>query len=299
MLSKSEFVEQLGDTPDLEMVADYLLIAQENSVNSVSAARRSIAFLYGNGKPIEELSFQDLDEVVRVIDAFPYKKATKQQRWSTLKAYYEWSLDRLRRCGIKVENQLPLKVKFHETQRDVKEEDSGVVFTDEELMFLENKSKIMGIKYHIIFLLLKHSGPRISELMSIRLENLNVKERYFVSGLENGARKRGKVTYFFPKNIVPKLMQYVMTLPAGTEVLFPTRACTAGHASRKSMEKRLGVKTHSFRKTLNTRRMKPMGCPQEVREILINQKPTGVNAANYTKLKLVEKRDLYDQFHPF
>lgn len=285
---------------DMEMVIDYLEEKERNSHGSFLMARNALfSILYRVApRPVVEMDFRDLDNVVRAIDIAPYKKNTKMQRWSTIKAYYEWCLDRLRRNGIKVENQLPLRVKFNATQNDVSiDNDEGCeIFSDHDLARLETRAQIKGMKWHVAFLLLKHCGMRGSELATIKLRNVNVEERVLVTGLERDARKSKKpLTFFFPPEVAAIVMEYIETLPKECEWLFPgiTTPCI-----RRTALSRLFGKTHSFRKTLITRRI-DNGCPYHISEMLVNHEISSVEFKHYYKKPRNERRDLYDKYHPF
>ena len=299
MLTKSEILSQIAeDYPDRELVAAYLESKAQRSSKSYDTAKRAITgFLYDN-KPIVEMTYNDLMQISRSINTTSLAKISKGAYWSTIRAYYQWALDRIREGGVNASNQLPLRVVFDETQRDadleVQREEAIEVFDDDQLAHLDLKAKMLGFKYSVIESLLKHCGARCGEILTLHPGNVNLLERYWISGLVRDARKRGKVIYFFPAMLVPKLKQYLMTVE--TDWMFPGNS--GEHLQVKSVIHTLGVMTHSFRKTLNTRRAKK-GCPEEIRSLLLNQKPIGVNAASYTKLSLKEKRDLYDKWHPF
>jgi hypothetical protein len=77
--------------PDKEIVNDYLDQAMSRSTNSYWAVRKCLFLLYDNAPvSVEDMTYTDLDSVVSAINASPWKQNVKYQRWSTVKAYYEF-----------------------------------------------------------------------------------------------------------------------------------------------------------------------------------------------------------------
>lgn len=287
---------------DTHLVLDYLAAKHAASSGSYHMARRCIIeILYTVApRPLATLTYNDLDAVAQHINTRALASNTKRQVWSTITAYYCWALDRLRGTGINVTNNLPHRVQFAASQRDVAvlgDDEDNHVMSDADLNRHETRARIHSMAAHVMFLLLKHTGMRHSEVISIRLENVHVDERYIVTGLERNARKNKRPLYFFyPAAVALRLRQYLLTLPAGTW-LFPSTETPTGHITHWRGQYLFG-RVHAFRHTLVTRRL-DAGCPLHISELLQNHVISAVQFKNYYRKTLRERRDLYDRYHPF
>ncbi|MFX0100474.1 MAG: tyrosine-type recombinase/integrase [Candidatus Hodarchaeota archaeon] len=189
--------------------------------------------------------------------------------------------------------------------------------TKNQLEIILKTSKNRSIRDYILFLLAVHCGMRISELKTIRIENINFKERYLKTGLEKGARKSNKegdkpLIFFFPSAVGRKVKEYVIYLNKKEGWLFPGKNTKEGYmyAPQNMINRKykwdFKFTMHWFRHTLITNRKmffngengKPKISDWES-EILMNHTPSSVENKHYTQLPIEEKRKLYDKYHPY
>ena len=182
----------------------------------------------------------------------------------------------------------------------------------EVLDYLRNYSlaafQLSAKGYFSLGLILTFCGCRVSEAVTIKLENLDIEERYFKSGTENSHRKSGEVYFCFPKIVATHLSEYVEDLKArmspGNVWLFPGNH--NGHLGVCTVCSRFGlsglpfkVKSYTFRHTLETFQLNIVNAfPLEHVEILSNHAPKGTVMKNYNIVSIEERRAMADKYIP-
>jgi integrase len=166
-----------------------------------------------------------------------------------------------------------------------------------------------------ILALLTVCGMRLSECVSIRIQNLHLKERYLVTGMEENARKNKRpLTFCFPEEVGILLQEYLLerhqTHPQ-SDWLFPWRGSSKDkHLTVEAVQAflrklfphhELGVpvESHTFRRTLSTFRLngeKP--APLHIEETLSNHAITSLVMRSYNKYKVEMRRRDYDHYFP-
>ena len=181
--------------------------------------------------------------------------------------------------------------------------------TDEELDVIMAASKYEAKWFQVLLLVLKHTGMRVSEAVTLRLENIDFKERMMASGVVKNHRKSLKVFYFVPADIAAEIRSYRFLLADEEQWLFPAVNTPGEHMTVHTAEQRVlrfskkihvHVSAHMFRHTMILNREK-MECPDHVNEYLMNQAVTGTQARFYRErnFTLRIRRDLYDRWNPY
>jgi len=179
------------------------------------------------------------------------------------------------------------------------------ILTEEEIEKILDYFKRYNFKHYIIFRLLLETGMRKGELISIKVQDIDIEKRY--------VKTHGKTeesVYYFSKKLGKYLKQYLnsrLTLKIDTDALFLNKfrnqysnrvfnmllknACEKVNISKN-------ITCHTFRRTINTYRKK-MGCSNEDRKILINHKVSDVNIESYIVLDREEYLKIFDDFNPY
>jgi site-specific recombinase XerD len=173
-------------------------------------------------------------------------------------------------------------------------------------------------KMYVLLVLLVHNGMRISELVSIKLSNVNLEERLLVTGLEKEHAKESICYYFIPAKFVIYLSNYIAELKVEYKdpiFLFPgsdsQRHLTITNAARNIakycnlllVQNKIALcnaNPHSFRHALNYERLK-LGCNDSLLAILLNQVPKGSNAIYYLEMvknNINIRKEFWEKFTP-
>jgi len=302
MLTREQVAAHFSEEqPDMELLVPYLVKRAKSSRKSYEVISAVLRIFYQHvGKSILELTFDDVDNYIAFIDDRDVTLSTKKSHYSNAKSYYYAVYDRLRRQGVAITDVFPRRnPKFTPNVKDaasVLEDKKDGILTDEQMHNLLVQAKTRKPAHYIALLLLRDTGARVMEILTIRMENINIKERYFITGLENSARKSNKpLLFFIPKRTALKLGEYMMGIKGIW--LFPSSQSRSGHAEYDQLRSQYG-KMHVWRKSLITRRL-DMGCPAHVSEMLVNHAPSSVEFKHYYKKDVSEKRDLYDRYYPY
>lgn len=159
------------------------------------------------------------------------------------------------------------------------------------------------------------SGPRISELLAVKTENIDLEYRFFLTKLKDTAAQSNNYgVYFFPAFFKPSLELYLKQkelLYPGETYLFPSPYFRGAHLARTTLQKRLNdtrlllginrrTNPHFLRKVLNTYR-KRKGVEDDVRQLLLNHAVSSVEASHYNLDydEFARVKELYDKSFPF
>jgi integrase len=181
----------------------------------------------------------------------------------------------------------------------------------EHIYFTRNNEQVFYASALIIF-----SGARVSEVCEVKLEKLNVEERWFINRVKSQKQNKREGIYFFPKFFQEPLKDYIAYLKQEFNdpiYLFesPYYKNKSFHFSKRTVEKAfasaretLGIKTkaspHQFRNLLNTKRYEKNLQDADLR-FLLNHKQKEVYAAHYLKNRQnrVKLRQIYDKSFPY
>lgn len=167
--------------------------------------------------------------------------------------------------------------------------------------------------YYIFICMIIYGGPRVRELAQVKIENISLKNRWYLTEVKSQKSNKRIGIYFFPGFFVNELQDYINLLKINhpePKFLFPN-AKANGFITPRSIEsnlkyvkEQLGIRAlaypHIFRDFLNSRR-EERGATQLQRKFLLNQKNPDVNINSYLKKykNRVKLRNYYDKFNPF
>jgi len=309
MIEAIEFTYTIGPN-DFSIVEGYLKEVAKRSIGAYRNQKsRILRTLNHLNKPLQEITMIDIKEYFdRVIDIDDIKLSSKETHRSYLKSFFYYVQAYFLDQNITFQNPVPItKVyKFTKKNKDFKKvsEQDGEIYTETELQEILNQAKLQGFRDFILYGIITATGMRISEALTIRIENINLEERYIETGFEMDARKSDKgLLFFFPKGFKPYLEKYLLYLNKEQGWLFKgtkTHLTTPGWRNRckKYYEEKYSL-FHTFRRTMITRRIKDMNCDLLISEMLMNHAPSSVEGKHYLKLSIQEKREYYDKYFPY
>jgi len=267
-------------------------------------------------KPADKITKIDVRNYFRdVIDKKNLKKDTKNTYRAYLSSFFDFVESIQLKKDIDFSNPVPSKRIFQFTKKptDIKKK------SEQEIKLLTKKQIFQIIEYckrnkskrHFIFFgLAICTGARCSELLSIKIDNINLGERFLETGFEKNARKSTRIIedalmFFIPRRLTEYLKNYILTLDS-EEWLFPSPSkpdhIGTGFAeySYRQIRKALSFhfSMHYFRHSLITY-LKANECPQDIREGLLNHVPSSTQGRRYEHLDTPEKRALYDKYFPY
>lgn len=295
---------------DFELLEDYLKEVDKRSSGSFKNQKGILlkCLNYIN-KDIQEISMIDIKKYFdEVVDKKKLALDSKETYRSYLKSFFSYIQFRLLDKNIDFRIPIPSKLvyKFTKDEGDFKRQSEmgEDVFNNAELLEILEMAKKTNYRDFILYSILTITGMRVSEALTIKVENINLEERYIETGFVKDARKSNKaLLFFFPKKFKPFLEKYIRYLDNKTEWLFKGRkSYYQTNSWFKQAKKYYSLKYtqfHKFRRTLITKRIKDLKCPLLISEMLMNHKSSSVEGEHYFKLSIVEKRELYDQYFPY
>lgn len=310
------------NTLDFEIIYDYLSEVYKRSTSAYKNQKSIIldCLNYLN-KDLEKITMIDVknyfDNVIDVRinkrNETPIGKNSKEAYRSYLSSFFDYVIGRFLQINTEYRNPVPnkriYKFNLHENdirkQSDIKDE----IFSEQELLDILAASKKKNLRDFILFSLLIIDGARISEILSIKIEDVHLKERYFETGFEKDARKSTRFSnksliFFFPERFRPYLEQYIKYIGKDCIWLFPGRTRHKYYRGFrgyviKNFDKKYRL-FHKYRKTLISNRLIKMECPLWISEGLTNHKISdSTQVKHYAKFSIEQKRDLYDKYFPY
>jgi integrase len=308
IINKRDLNYDVG-TFDIDIVNDYLKEVKKRSDGAARNHKQVIlkCLNYIN-KPISTITMIDVKQYFeKILDLKDIKLLSKEAYRSYLKSFFYHIQALLLDKGINFNNPVPIKkvYRFTRHERDIRKisVEREKIFTNSELKYILQKAKQVKFRDFMIFSILTCAGMRVSECLTIKMANINLKERYIETGFVKDARKSNRALIFFiPKRFVPFLEKYIKYVGKNSTWLFKGRST---HYSVNSWYGRVRklygdnfARSHSFRKTLITNRIK-MGCTQLISEKLANHKSNTVEGEHYVKLSIPDRRKYYDKYFPY
>jgi len=251
------------------------------------------------------------------IDKRKIVRVTKEKWRYFINSYYNY-IEKLKKLDKEIFfNPVPGPDFFQFYEKEITIED---LEKEEEMLTYETTERILKHYYYtnfmifVIVCLLLYTGARISEIISIKLSNINLQERFIFVKIKSKKYLNQFGFYFFPKFFVRHLEIWIGQLELiypDTIFLFPSSRSNFRHLTGKTVRHNLRdikkllnleehCNPHAFRNLLNEKR-EAMGVSKLKRTILLNQKPQGVNEKNYLKSYKTRKKLLgfYDESFPF
>lgn len=159
--------------------------------------------------------------------------------------------------------------------------------------------------------LLVLTGARVSEICHVKLNKINLKDRWILTRVKSRRENKRDGIYFFPKFFQNPLKKYIIKIKLEhntPQYLFQSKN---GHISIRSIQKcfrsareSLGIKAkatpHAFRDFINTKRYEA-GLRKEDLKFLLNHTLSETYASNYLKNRKnrIILRGLYDDSCPY
>lgn len=268
-------------------------------------------------KPILDITLDDVNGFIAILSA---RVATSSviSYMKFIRAFYRFSLklhagntrelitDVFRYVDMPKNNPRTIKSKTgHKVDLDDLDGESKII-PDNELHTIIKFAFARGIVEHVLFGILKHTGMRISEVITIRNENIDFEKRVIVSGTVKDFSKEGIVIHPFPKFMIIPIKKLI-AINRGTEWLFESprypnrfRKYPQTLIDRFRRDTGIDFTFHQFRHTLITKRSQN-GCDRELNEYLNNHAASGTQARFYDfrNWTIDDRVRAYDKWHPF
>ena len=194
---------------------------------------------------------------------------------------------------------------------------------DFELLTMKDIKRILAQLYYVkpnwVYTagsLIIYSGARVREIAQIKLANLDIENRWFLTEVKSNKSEKRMGMYFFPEFFQEDLERYIKLLnlrDPECKYLFPSKwkSSSSGYISKRTIQrymqevrKELGIKAltnpHAYRDFINSRR-EEKGATKTQLKFLLMQKIPDVNTNHYLKKYKNRRvlRDIYDKFDPF
>lgn len=258
---------------------------------------------------LQQVTRVDFEQYVLYLEQQDLKLSTKHQYVQTLRSIFDEFEDIYMSRGMEFRNPIP-KAKYvvfsHDQSLTLSEKEKKQLdrfFTIDQLLRLLQLIYNGSYQKWVMTLLLTFTGLRISEVLTIKREN--VREGYLMTGTEAGARKSGEIYVMYPQQMSDVLFDYMAWLDKKfpkSEWLFPSTR--APHISLYSLEEfyrkiqtPFKVTSHKFRRTLMTYWHRNNVSLEEI-EILSNHTPSNVSFKHYVQVTIEERKKMYDQAFP-
>ncbi|MBN1969892.1 MAG: site-specific integrase [Candidatus Delongbacteria bacterium] len=270
---------------------------------------------------IHDITFEDSTKYFTWLDRHPnhYKLSYKTNQMKYCRSFFNYAKDLFETKRIPFFNPIPKANNFNFSQdkkltinqMERKREDQ--YFSLDDLKEVLEKSSKADYEKYIQILLLTYCGMRVSEVVSIIKENLDVYERYLLTGTEENARKSSKngngIYFCFPKEVAIILGEYLLyhENKYGKEEIWLFPGNKGNHISTRNLQKFLvsldfdfNVRTHKFRKTLSTYRQEINGIktPTYVMETLSNHSISSIEHKHYAQYGIEDRLRDYDRYLP-
>lgn len=247
--------------------------------------------------------------------------STKKTKWAILRSFLTFCEDFYEE-EFDVFFKFPKERKWSNTHKEPKS-NIDVFLTIEEIEQILNYLKRFNFKYYLIFRLFAESGLRKGGIINLDYDKVFLGKRYI-----DTKEKNGRNAYYITEDLSDYLKIYLeerRLIETKTKAFFlstllkrfSNRAFNEylngyekrdingitikkqkGFMEKLKIDKR--VTCQVFRRSLNLLRFE-MGCPEEIRKILLNHAVTGVNFNNYVKKGLDYNKFLayFDQWNPY
>ena len=327
IVSKSDF-NYIFKNFDYKIIQDYFNEVFKRSTASFKNQKSTILNLLNYlNKNLREITMVDIKNYFdNIIDIKINKRNnktisinSKNAYRSYLKSFFDYMIGRFLEENIELRNPVPNKqiYKFTQLESDIQKQSTinDEIFTEQELIEILKLSKKKSLRDFILYSLLIIDGARISEILTTKIANINLKGRYYETGFVKDARKSTRhsnksLIFFFPENFRPYLEQYINYIEIGNIWLFPGRTNHLSYGgfrnyvfdthTMKMNYDRKYRRFHKFRTTLISNRLIKMECPLWISEGLTNHKISeSTQIKHYTKFTIEQKRDLYDKYFPY
>jgi len=268
---------------DKNYLCMYLDKLKAQSKNSFTCTKGTLKQFYECVKvSICDLTYSDVNAYINYLATYFSNNATKRGHLVRVKAYYHFVLKYLGAQGIYKHDFFKIvNIPFLHLQKE-KRVDGYKVDAEE----IEGKIKFMSIELidkilaaasfrsqmvYVLLLILKYCGMRLSEAITIRIDNIDLDRRVIFSGTVLNYAKEGRVIHPFPIHVGTEIRKLLATYAQDAVWLFPGRDThiKTPQTTIKNFQKRSGITgwaSHQFRHSLIKRRTMK-GCPREIKDL--------------------------------
>lgn len=230
---------------------------------------------------------------------------TKQIKWTILKSFLSYVEDYYEE-DYDVMFKFPRKTDWGKIHKEPNS-NTDVFLKIEEIKSILDYLKKTNFKYYLVFRLFAESGPRKGGIINLDYDKIFLDKRYIDTN-----EKNGRNVYYISNGLKDYLKIYLeerKLIETETKALFLSSylrrfSYRAFNHYLKEILKKIEitkpVTCQVFRRSLNLLRFE-MGCPEEIRKILINHSVSGVNFNNYVKKGLDYQKFLkyFDTWNPY
>lgn len=183
----------------------------------------------------------------------------------------------------------------------------------QHIYFTRSSEQVFYASALVIF-----SGARVHEVCQVKLNRINLEDRWFITKVKSRKQNKRDGIYFFPAFFQAPLWDYINYIKSAHhnpkylfESTYENNPIVNKHISKRTVQdafkaakETLGIKPkaspHCFRDLINTKRYEA-GIREEDLKFLLNHKQKETYAANYLKNRQnrIILRDLYDQSCPY
>jgi len=164
-----------------EVVAAFFEVQEKKSHRQASCMKNvAHMFLRIAGKRIEDLDRFDLKDFLKAVDNMNLRRASKETYRNQTSMFLEFAYDELHVSNPPAMPHYSWTVSPEAAGKKVR---SGKLFTDEEMREILEKARRLSMKDHCIFLLEKHCGARLMEILTIKVSDVDLENRRFSTGV--------------------------------------------------------------------------------------------------------------------
>lgn len=331
---------------DINTLNRFIDSKKTNSTGSAkgyqSAINRFLNFI--NKSNLQNITMDDAEDYFTYLNNYTIKKKNKKTREMEdtgrkltlnykntqirlVHSFFEYFTRRIRRTNPSYFNPIPTSKEFpfsSEITPSIEETNKIIenrCFTPEKIIKILNKLYYTSPRsylkvdksYFMIGVLLTFTGARISEIISVKIEDVNTDLRYLRTGLVDNAKKSNKTgknpLYFcYPDFISYILSEYILDLKEAypdTIWLFPGRNPENYIAKRsvinvfEKLNFNFPVKSHTFRRSIETYQLNRINNIQlHWVELLSNHSISSTVMKHYNQVSIEERVKLYDECLP-
>jgi len=316
--------EEISNVPgkDVEMLGRYLANLEEHSDNTFKAAKVAIlnCFYPTTKKSIIDLNIDDCRNVIKALQALDVMDSSKASYYIYIHAWVNRVKTELSAKDIETKNYFdcipdnPFRVSNKKKRPDsmkvntsFDDEEDTKALTDEQVTTILRLAQYEPRWFEIFLKVQKETVFRISETISIRIENINFETGIIASGVVKNHCKEGVTIAPVSRELLTDIKSYMNLLKKDEEWLFPAKQggdFTDPHVLMHIISKfsrKCGFKftSHQFRHTAS-KKMLMKGVSEDIRGILTNHATgSSVESRVYAHGNITNKDrvDLYNKYH--
>ncbi|MEX2680842.1 MAG: tyrosine-type recombinase/integrase [Candidatus Sigynarchaeota archaeon] len=239
---------------------------------------------------------------------------------SHLNSFFSFAVDYFEMDDIEFKNPMPSREFYMFSRGTIKDEsdNDGRLLTMDQLRAILNVTENYNKRDYIYTLIIMHTGMRPAEGITIRIENMFIKERYLRTGYEPICQKSSKhmkkpLEFCFSPEVATVLEDYLLYINRKEGWLFPSPDTSNAHVSlnwygqiARKYSKMVGFDFSwgDLRHTLITlRKMKFDGQNGRLKildwesEVIMNHVPKTMENRKYLEKPIEFKRKLFDTYY--